>query len=89
MPPETKRLEEENGRVRKLVADLSLDKEMLQDVLRRKTQGKTIGPKGLVAGGPDSGARPGFPDPGPCHISVAELQTDALPPRGSPFQGAM
>lgn len=31
-----KRLEDENGRLRKLVADLSLDKEMLQDVIRRK-----------------------------------------------------
>ena len=31
-----KQLEDENGKLRKLVADLSLDKEMLQDVLRRK-----------------------------------------------------
>ena len=31
-----KQLEEENLRLRKLVADLSLDKEMLQDVLKRK-----------------------------------------------------
>lgn len=31
-----KQLEDENGRLRKLVADLSLDKEMLQDVVRRK-----------------------------------------------------
>lgn len=31
-----KQLEDENGRLRKLVADLSLDKEMLQDVIRRK-----------------------------------------------------
>ena len=29
-------LEDENAKLRKLVADLSLDKEMLQDVLRRK-----------------------------------------------------
>jgi hypothetical protein len=29
-------LEEENQRLKKLVADLSLDKEMLQDVIRRK-----------------------------------------------------
>jgi putative transposase len=39
MPSEMKRLkqlEEENQRPRKLVADLSLDKEMLQDVIRRK-----------------------------------------------------
>jgi putative transposase len=29
-------LEEENGKLKKIVADLSLDKEMLQDVIRRK-----------------------------------------------------
>jgi len=31
-----KQLEDENAKLNKLVADLSLDKEMLQDVLRRK-----------------------------------------------------
>jgi putative transposase len=31
-----KQLEDENGRPRKLVADLSLDREMLQDLIRRK-----------------------------------------------------
>ena len=31
-----KLLEDENAKLRKLVADLSLDKEMLQDVQRRK-----------------------------------------------------
>ncbi|MCW5701198.1 MAG: IS3 family transposase [Bradyrhizobium sp.] len=31
-----KRLEDENAKLKKLVADLSLDKEMLQDVIRRK-----------------------------------------------------
>jgi putative transposase len=39
MPSEMKRLkqlEQENQRLKKLVADLSLDKEMLQDVIRRK-----------------------------------------------------
>jgi len=39
MPSEMKRLkqlEEENSKLKKLVADLSLDKEMLQDVIRRK-----------------------------------------------------
>ena len=38
MPSEMKRLkqlEEENQRLKKLVADLSLDKEMLQNVIRR------------------------------------------------------
>jgi putative transposase len=39
MPSEMKRLrqlEEENGKLEKIVADLSLDKAMLQDVIRRK-----------------------------------------------------
>ena len=31
-----KQLEDENNKLRKVVADLSLDKEMLQDALRRK-----------------------------------------------------
>lgn len=31
-----KQLEEENGRLKKLVADLSLDKHMLQEVLSKK-----------------------------------------------------
>lgn len=31
-----KQLEEENGKLKRLVADLSLDKAMLQDVLSRK-----------------------------------------------------
>ena len=38
-PPEMRRLkqlEDENSKLRKLVADLSLDREMLQDVIRRK-----------------------------------------------------
>ncbi len=29
-------LEDENRRLKKIVADLSLDKEMLQDVIKRK-----------------------------------------------------
>lgn len=39
MPSEMKRLkvlEEENVRLKRLVANLSLDKEMMQDVIRRK-----------------------------------------------------
>ncbi|NKE20035.1 transposase [Roseomonas oryzicola] len=39
MPSEMRRrkqLEEENGKLKKLVADLSLDRAMLQDVLARK-----------------------------------------------------
>ena len=39
MPSEMRRmreLEAENARLKKIVADLSLDKEMLQDVIKRK-----------------------------------------------------
>ncbi len=39
LPSEVKRLrqlEDENNRLKRIVADLSLDKEMLQDVIRRK-----------------------------------------------------
>lgn len=39
MPSELRRLkqlEEENNRLKRMVADLSLDKEMLQDVIHRK-----------------------------------------------------
>jgi putative transposase len=38
-PPEMRRLkqlEDENTKLKKIVADLSLDREMLQDVIRRK-----------------------------------------------------
>jgi putative transposase len=38
-PPEMwrlKQLEDENGKLKKIVADLSLDREILQDVIRRK-----------------------------------------------------
>ena len=39
MPSEMRRLrelEQENAQLKKIVADLSLDKEMLQDVIKRK-----------------------------------------------------
>ena len=38
-PPERRRLkqlEDENAKLKKIVVDLSLDREMLQDVIRRK-----------------------------------------------------
>jgi putative transposase len=39
MPSEVRKmrqLEDENGRLKRIVADLSLDKEMLQEVIRKK-----------------------------------------------------
>lgn len=31
-----KQIEDENGRLKRIVADLTLDREMLQDVIKRK-----------------------------------------------------
>jgi putative transposase len=36
---EVKQLRDENGRLKKLVADLSLDKDMLQSVIRKNSLG--------------------------------------------------
>jgi putative transposase len=39
LPPEMRRLkqlEDENAKLKRIVADLTLDREMLQDVIRRK-----------------------------------------------------
>ena len=39
VPSEMRRvreLEQENGRLKRIVADLTLDREMLQDVIKRK-----------------------------------------------------
>ena len=44
-PPEMRRLkqlEDENAKLKKIVADLSLDREMLQDVIRRKLKGLLV-----------------------------------------------
>jgi putative transposase len=51
MPSEMKRLkqlEEENGKLKRIVADLALDKEMLQDVIKRKLRGLRGGAKRLI-----------------------------------------
>ena len=45
-------LEEENRKVRQLVADLSLDKQMLQDVLRKSPEACSTEAPGRVS--PDS-----------------------------------
>ena len=45
MPSEMKKLrelEDENRRLKKIVADLMLDKEMLQDVVKRKLRGRIV-----------------------------------------------
>ena len=47
-----RQLEEENGRLKRLVADLSLDKHMLSEALRQKVYGR------FAAGNWPSGFRP-------------------------------
>ena len=45
LPPEMKKLkqlEDENARLKKIVADLTLDREMLQDVIRRKLPWRNV-----------------------------------------------
>ena len=44
-------LEEENRKLRKLVADLSLDKQMLQDVLRKSLEACSAAAPGRISAG--------------------------------------
>lgn len=44
-----KQLEDENAKLKRLVADLSLDQTMLQDVLRRKWWGPPFGARSLAS----------------------------------------
>lgn len=37
-----KQLEDENARLRRIVADLTLDKQILQEVVRKKTKGRRL-----------------------------------------------
>ena len=70
MPSEMKRLrqlEEENGKLKKIVADLSLDKAMLQDVIRRSR-----------ASGRIAGSHPRGPGLGVC---VARFGSVGVPTR--------
>ena len=39
-PAELRQLEEENSRLKQIVADLTLDKQMLQDVLKKSSEGQ-------------------------------------------------
>ncbi len=67
LPTEIRRLkqpEQENGKLKKLVADLSLDMEMLQDVIRRKLSslaGSASWSRRSVASGRSRSARPAKP----------------------------
>ena len=45
-----KQLEEENRKLKKIVADLTLDKHMLQDVLKKSWRGRAKAPAERVSG---------------------------------------
>src|SRR6476620_10309413 len=72
-----KQLEEENSKLKKLVADLSLDKEMLQGVIRRKLS-SLVGSESWSTRYPASGR---FRSAGPARFSSyrsTELQVSPL-----------
>ena len=54
-------LEDENRRLKEIVADLSLDKEMLQDVIKRKLQGLLARERWSTRSGPIGVYRSGGP----------------------------
>jgi putative transposase len=70
-----KQLQEENSRLKQLVADLSLDKTMLQDVLRKSSEVLGAPSDGRLFTRPVSGERaacqPGSSD-GARHVSLSE-----------------
>ena len=68
-------LEEENRRLKKLVADLSLDKQMLQDVLRKSPEAcSTAAPVWLPEGSLPRQRTPGLrgADPAPGQLTVPD-----------------
>jgi putative transposase len=56
---ELRQLEEENYRLKRLVADLSLDKEILQDVIRKSSEAgaETRGGRMPAGGAPHRGSQ--------------------------------
>jgi putative transposase len=62
-------LEEENRKLKQLVADLSLDKQMLQDVLRKKPRACSTARRGLV----NRGVLRGEQAPGVWGIGIGQV----------------
>ena len=53
-----RQLEDENARLKRLVADLTLDKHMLAEALRKKSEAHTTSRIGALVSGPVRGERP-------------------------------
>jgi hypothetical protein len=69
-----KQLVDENAKLRKVVADLSLDKEMLQDVIRRKLRGLPGGARWWTLHGLDRS-----PSSGPISMQQAVKRAKIAP----------
>ncbi len=66
-----RQLEEENQRLKRLVADLSLDKEMLQEVIKKSSEA------GSASGGAFSAG--GLPYQCPTGMRTADAEQNRLP----------
>lgn len=76
-----RQLEEENARLKQIVADLTLDKQMLQDVLKKSSEvpaAARVGP--AVAGGVSGFGTPGLRDGA---VGAHRLSLPRAPPRRS------
>ena len=67
---ELRQLREENKKLKQLVADLTLDKHILQESLKKSTEARGTAPVGRVG----SGCVPGVGSPGVCGERVLEIE---------------
>ena len=67
-----RQLEEENQRLKRLVADLSLDKEMLQEVIKKSSEAGSEASGGAFSAG-------GLPYQCPAGMRTADAEQNRLP----------
>lgn len=74
-----KQLEDENARLKRIVADLTLDRQMLQDVVRRKL-GSRRGRVNWFAGCVQTGRFRSVGHVGPCDLTARATTTNPAAP---------